>query len=362
MLPPLSQTITALNAEISGFLSAEDFAPTPQILMLSNAPGLAGIGGFVGINDVPKTEIYARKIKAEIAVRVFGDTSSDLADAEVQATTNLLGADPVQLRRAGIFNLKRLTDRATPLLRAADGIPQAFGRDIVFSVTYEHKPLPETSQGMLDTVPVDTTQARLTRGGGLIYANDFGTDPLADFQARDRVSGTGSAGNWSYDAVAQEITQTGTTSGGNNGIAATKVGTYLTLTPSAGGAVRNFVVTAEMQCGATGGIGFVFRFMDVENHGFVILESPANVRVIAKRIAGVGTLLDTSGQDTSAGFTPDTWHRLRFLADGDRFELAVDEQTVLAGRDAGLPQTGSVGFFCRRASTARFRHFRLSGL
>lgn len=362
MLVPLGQAVDALSAEISGLLSFAGPAPLPQVLILSNTPRLAGIGGFVGMNEDPQAEVYARRLDAEIAVRVFGNDPPALVNAEEQAINDLLRADPVQLRQAGIFRLKRLTDRETPVLHPSDGISAAFGRDLIFSVYFEHKPLPTASQGVLGAVPADITQVELSNRGGLVYESEFDTDPLSDFLALDRSDGTGTAGNWAYDSGAREITQTGSTSGGSNGIAANKVGTYLILDPSAGGAVSNFVVNAEMRCGATGGIGFVFRFADIDNFGFVVLESPANVRVLGKRIAGSGSLLASGGQDPSQGFSPDTWFRLRLLADGDRFELAVDEQIVLSGRDPALTGSGSVGFFCRRADTARFRHFRLSSL
>lgn len=362
MLAPLGQAIDALSAEISGLLTNLGGPRSPEVRVLSNTPRLAGIGGFVGLHEDPHAELFARRLDAELAVRVFSNNAAGLVAAEAQAERDLAAADPLLLRRNGIFGLTRMTDRDTPTLRASDGIGASFGRDILFKVRYEHMPLPVAPEGVLDALPFDATTAGLSAGGGLIYENDFASDPLADFLSFDRASGTGSPGNWSYDVGAREVTQTGTTSGGNNGISPNKPGTYLVLNPSSGGGVTNFVVNAEMRCGATGGIGFVFRFVDVDNYGFALLESPADVRVMGKRVAGVNSLLDTGGQDGSAGFVPDTWMRLRLLVDADRFELALDETTILSGRDPGLTQAGSVGFICRRASTARFRHYRLSSL
>ncbi|MDW4498758.1 family 16 glycoside hydrolase [Sulfitobacter sp. D35] len=363
MLAPLGQAIDALESVLSGFLtSTPGPAPDPDVVVLTNTPRLAGIGGFVGLNASPRAELHARRLDAEIAVRVFGNNRSNLADAESQAARDLLAADPVLLRQAGVFRLRRIADRDTPVLRAADGIGASFGRDLLFAVSFEHRPLPTQAEGQLGEVPADITTAALTRSGGLIYSSEFEDDPLGDFNALDRDGGSGTNGNWTYDAGAQEVIQTGTTSGGNNGIAANKTGTYLVLDPSSGGAVENFIVTAEMQCGATGTIGFVFRFTDIENFGFAVLESPADIRLMGKRIAGSGALLESGGQDDTQGFPPDTWFRLRLLVDADRFEMALNETTVLTGRDSELTGSGTVGFFCRRADTARFRHFRLSSL
>jgi hypothetical protein len=362
MLAALGQALDALSAEIDALIAGAGLSPAPEILILSTSPRLSGIGGFVGLNDTPRAELYARTVEAEVAVRVLANNSNTLATAEAQATNLLLRADPAVLRQAGIFRMTRLTERETPVLRGSDGISANFGRDLIFAVTYEHKPVPAAAEGVLGSVPADVTMAGLTARGRTIYDSEFETDPLLDFLALDRAGGTGTAGAWAHDAAAREVTQTGTASGGNNGIAGNKVGTYLVLAPGAGGSVTNFVAHAEMRCGATGGIGFVFRFADIENFGFVVLESPADVRVMGKRIAGTGTLLDAGGQDDTQGFPPDTWIRLRLLADGDRFELAVNERTVLSGRDASLTGPGSVGLFCRRADTARFRRFRLASL
>lgn len=362
MLAPLGQAIDALSAEISGLLTNAGAPLSPEVRVLTNTPRLAGIGGFVGLHDSPRAEIFARRLDAELAVRVFADNAADLIDFEMQAVRDLITADPALLRRNGIQALKRRTDKDTPVLLTADGIAAPFGRDVLFEVRYEHMPLPDAPEGVLGELPLDATTAGLSARGGLLFDSDFATDPLADFQALDRVGGSGTAGNWAYDAGAQEVTQTGTTSRGSNGLRGNKAGTYLILNPSSGGDVENFVVNAEMRCGATGSIGFVFRFIDVENFGFVVLEEPASVRVMGKRISGTGTLLDVGGQSETAGYVPDAWMRVRFIADGDRFELAIDEEIVLTGRDPALAQSGSVGLFCRRANTARFRHFRLSSL
>ena len=361
MLAPVSQALDALSAEITALLTPSG-QPAPEVRVLSANPGLAGIGGFVGLNTSPVAELYGRRLDAEVAVRVLANNETNLASAEDQAVRDIIAADPVGLRQNGILALKRLTDRDSPTLQASDGISAARGRDIFLNVRFEHLPIPAAPEGVLGALPLDTTVAGLSRDGGLIYDNDFAADPLGDFVAQDTPGGSGSNGNWSFDGSAGEVLQTGTKAVGNNGLIGNKAGTYLTLSPSAGGDLTNFVVTAEMRNGGNGGIGFVFRFQDPDNFGFVLMELPTNLRVMGKRIAGTGSLLDEGGQDATTGYPADTWLSVRFLADGDRFELAVDQQIVLSGRDAALSEPGSVGFFCRRADTARFRHFRLSRL
>lgn len=362
MLAPVGQAIDALRAGISGLLTNVGTSPVPQVFVLASKSGLSGIGGFVGLQDDPRSEIYARKLDAEIAVRVFADTAAGLMAAEEQATRDMIGADATFLRQSGILAINRKSDAEAPILASSDGIPAPVGRDLKFSVRFEHSPLPTTAGGVLSTVPVDLSQASLSGSQRLIYENTFDEDPLADFQSIDRTTGTGNAGAWAYDVPSGDVTQTANTSGGNNGIAANKVGTYLVLNPGLSGVLSNFTLNTEMRAGTTAGIGLVFRFVDAETFGWVLLENPASVRVMGKRTNGIASLLDHGGQDATRGFDPDTWMRIRLMASEDQFELAINEQTVLAGRDATLAQGGTVGFFCRRAISARFRHFRLSGL
>lgn len=362
MLAPLGQAIDALGAEVTGLLSVPDPALAPQVTVLATKAGLAGLGGFVGLHDDPVAEVHARLLTAEVAVRVFANDVATLAGAEARAARDIVAADPVLLRQRGILTIARLTDRDPPTLAAADGIAAPFGRDLRFSIRYEHRPLPAAAEGVLGAVPSDVTMAALTGRGRLLYASDFATSPMADFTAADGAGGTGSAGAWSYDAVTREVVQTGTLGGGGNGIAGTKTGTYLVMNPAVAGDVGSFVLRAEMMNGATGGVGLVFRFRDTATFGFVLLEQPANATMIGKRVADAGSLLADGGRLPGRSYSADVPIRLRLVADGDRFELALDEVTVLAGRDPALTAPGRVGFFCRRAGTARFRNIRLTSL
>ncbi len=295
-------------------------------------------------------------------MRVFAGDVAELAVAEAQAARDIVAADPGLLRRRGILTVTRLTDLPSVTLGAADGLAHPFGRDLRFRVRYEHLPIPAAGEGVIGAVPADLSTATFSGRGRLIYVSDFTEDPLGDFTPLDSPPGTGTAGAWTYDAAADEVVQTGTRASGGNGLAGTKTGSYLILNPGAGGEVLNFVAHAEMRNGASGGIGLVFRFRDIANFGFVQLERPADVRVMGTRVADTGNLLASGGQDATSSYPQDEWIRLRLLADADRFELAINEVTVLAGRDPGLTEPGSVGLFCRRAGGARLRNFRLSSL
>ncbi|MRX51171.1 DUF1080 domain-containing protein [Paracoccus sp. S-4012] len=360
MLPPLGDAIDALNSEIAGVLSAPvPPLPAPEVVVHAVRAGLPGVGGFVGLSAEPQAEIHARVLDAEVTIRVMAASRAGLLAAEARAARDIIAADPVLMRRRGVLRIARISDPDAPVLEAGDGIAAPFGRDLRFAVRYEHRPQPVTGEGVIAAVPQDVALAGIGEDTRLLYATEFLTDPLADF---DAVSGpgTGTEGAWAWDAAARELVQTGTRRGGADGPGGDKTGTWLVLRPSvAGGPLTDFVLRAEMRSDGPGGIGFVHGFRDPQNFGFALLEEPDGHRLLGRREGGAGSLL---AADTAAGFPTGEWLRLRLLATGGTCELTLNERVVLTGRDDADAPPGAVGLFCRGAGQARFRHFRLTGL
>ena len=359
MLATVGAALDALAGEVVGLLSPPAIpALAPEVSVLAVRAGLAGLGGFVGAQPSPRAELHARRIDAEVVVRVRAADAAALLAAEAQAARDIVAADPALLRRRGILRLERVTD---PPANTLAGAPLA--RDLRFAVRFEHRPLPTDSEGVLGAVPQDVTlSAALTRTGRLRYATEMLTSPLGDFDAVDG-GNAGTAGAWTHDAAAQEIVQTGTRRGGTDGLSPDKTGTCLVLrSAAAGGDLADFHLQAELRSDGPGGIGLVFGFRGPQDFAFALLEEPA-IRVIGRRAGGAGAFLALGGQDPARGFPTAQWLRLRLLVEGGRVELTLNETVVLAGADPALAGTaGRVGFFCRNNGTARFRHFKLSSL
>lgn len=335
---------------------------TPEILVRASRTRLSGIGGFLGVNESPQAELHARLLDAEVVLRVKAATQSDLLAAETAVSSAIVAADPGTLRAQGVLRMERITDRPDERLTAADGLAVPFGIDLRFAVRYEYRPVPVSGEGTIGAVEQGVTTAMLEGSPRLLYASEFLVDPLADFTAVAG-SGTGTPGAWSWDAPTQEIRQTGTRTGGANGVSGNKVGTYLLLNaPVVGGPLADFALNADVRSDGTGGIGMVFRYQNTSNFGFVLLEQPPGIRLFGKRVANVGSLLTSGGVSTTGSFTTGQFMRLRLLVQQDRFELAINGITALSGWDSGLPTPGMVGFFCRRNATARFRHLSLRSL
>jgi hypothetical protein len=361
-------TIDALSSAISALLAppADPGLPPPQVAILPARTSLAGIGGFIGTSIAPPADRIARHLDGEVVVRVFADNAADLLAAEARVARNLLAASPDLLRRQGILRLQRVPESPGRRLEAADGIGAPFGQELRFAVKFEHAPLPGQSEGQIDSVPQDIALAGSRRSGRLLYQTEFLSDPLADFTP---VTGgqSGSLPAWTYDAVNQELRQTSTRIGGEDGPSGNKTGAYLVLNDSAaGGALTDFILHAEMRSDGLGGIGLVFRFRPTQNSGpnfgFFLMEEPTGLRLFGRRRNATGALLAEGGQDLTRGFEANAWLRLRLIAEGDRFELAINEVVALTGNDAGLREPGSVGLFCRGNPNARFRHFKLMSL
>lgn len=352
----VSESIAALRSEVTALLSPPanpNLAPTVEVSPVRVSPG--ALGGFIGIEA--SEERFARRLEAEVTMRHRGGSSEAVAEAQAQAALDLVGADPVTLRRRGILRVARRAGEAAP--------GDARERAIRFDVTFEHRPEPDAGGGTIDEVRQGMAVTRLTGSLRLRYAHDFRSDPLADFTAVDG-QGSGGPGAWSWDEETAEVRQTSNLGGGSGAPTAAKQGAYLVLNAgAAGGPVGDFVLDAELRLDdpdgdAAGSVGFVFRYRDPANFGFALVDL-AGWRLLGLRGGGAGSQLQEGGSDTMAGLAPGVWHRLRLIAEGDRFELHLDEALALAGRDDRLGAPGAVGFFCRRAAGARFGRFRLLG-
>jgi hypothetical protein len=359
MIGPVSSTIAALRLELAGLLSPvtdPSLEPSIEVSPIRVAP--AALGGYLGTDRTTSAERYARRLDAEVIVRVRAAGPEALAAAEARAALDLVGADPLLLRRRGLLRLVRRPATEAPLADPA-------ARDIRFEVAFEHRPAPTSGEGTIETVRQGLAVTPLTGSLRLRYQSTFADDPMADFTQVDG-SGTGGPGDWAWDEAEGEIRQTSTLGGGTGTPTANKQGAYLVLNPgAAGGPAGDFVLDAELRLddpGATGAgsVGVVFRYRDPNNFGFALLDL-AGWRMFALRSGGSGSLLQQDARDTTAGIAPGRWHRLRLIAEGDRFELFLDEAPALGGRDERLRQPGAVGFFCRRAAGARFGRLRLLG-
>jgi hypothetical protein len=114
-----------------------------------------------------------------------------------------------------------------------------------------------------------------------------------------------------------------------------------------------------MDATAIGGLGFVFRFSDVDNFYYALLDSRAGFRRIGKKVGGSFAALQQGGLDDGAGFQTDTLMRVRLVAEGAAIRLLLDGEVALEAQDVELTSAGRVGFMVRHNTGARFFDFTL---
>jgi hypothetical protein len=359
----VADAVQALNAAVSGLLPPPTSAAlAPDILINPLETHASGIGGYVGLHPAPLGEIHARRLKAQVVVRVKANTIADLSLAESVVTNALVAASPTLLRSQGIFRVSRDTAFGQVYLGADDGVAVVAGKDIRFDVDYEYRRLPDAPAGVIDDLPLDLLLQETGNAPRLLYGADFHTDPLAAFAVIDDAQIAGGPGDWSYDPASRQVEQTtGARGGNNNGASANKRGTSLVLRPSVAPLLpSDWVLHAEIGA-RRGGIGLVFNFVDSDNYHFFIMNRPAAYRFIGKRVSGAFSFVDVGARDNTTGYAAGDY-RIRLIQQHGEFHLAIDNTPVLSGRDDSAPPAGRVGFFCRSCPTARFRSLRWIGL
>ena len=363
MAVTLMEAVTALNAALHGLLpAAADPALAPELFVNPLSSQLVGVGGVLGIRtQAPAGEVMARRVTAEVVVRVKAPTVPELAATESEISTALLGANPVNLRSNGVFRIRRMVENGD---RLVTGLPDVAGRDVRFEVLYEFSKLPDVAGSVISSIPLDLIQ-RTSGAPGRAHSElllvDFEEDPLALFDVVDD-DPLSEQGRWQFAPVEHEIRQTSTAGGGSNNFNASKRGTCLLVRPAATPpAPRNFVLYTSMRSDSSGGIGLVFRFQDIDNFYYVLLHdngnpsAPFRFRIIARKLGGAFSFLDAGGTDDTSGYTPNRWFSLRLAVQDEQFDLAIDGVEVLSGRDAGMTSPGRVGFMSRSGAGARFR-------
>jgi len=358
MMVSVADAVQALNLAVTGLLpppASPDLAPDVMINPVKTHP--TGIGGYIGLNQLPLGEIHARNLKAQVVIRIKADTLIELGTTESAVTNTLIGANSTQLRSQGIYRISRDTEFSQIYHGAEDGLEVAIGKDIRFDIDFEYQRPPDTASGQISTVPLDLILHASDNPARRLYSEDFDSDPLSAFNIFDDTPTSNGPSSWSYDAVAGQIEQSSGISGGSNAFNASKRGTCLVLQPSSLPVLPdNWLLHADIGADS-GGIGVVFNFQDIDNYYFFIMSLPTPYRFLGKKSAGSFSFLDSGGQDDGNAYSAGN-HTLRLIQQNGEFEVAMDHTPIMSARENSQPPSGSVGFFCRNSAAARFQSLR----
>ncbi len=210
-----------------------------------------------------------------------------------------------------------------------------------------------------------------------LLSDDFSDDPLSDseFEVVDDPQADFSApSSWSYNAAEQRVEQTSNIHGPADHLNTNpeKPGTYLVglakVEDEETGReverpwpeVRDMVLVCHLNSGDNDGIGVVFRYQDVNNFYFFLMDAQRNYRRLGKKVGGVFQELEVPAVDTTEGYNLNHDYELTIIVGrsspyiGEVFKVFLDGVEILSGRDRSLVEPGRVGFYSWGNTSARF--------
>jgi hypothetical protein len=278
----------------------------------------------------------------EVIAKDGGTNATDTTDANGMISTDTAVAALNTLRATSLMDTwtVRIPDAANATAFAA-GFTWEKVNNIFFFVEYTYTPR-----------------------GRLKASDDFSADLLSFFDVVDDPNATTSGpSNWNYDVANHRLQQTSNIFGGSGSYDSNKPGTYLIhQTSTEWPELRNLVLECHLSSGDNDGIGVVFRYQDVNNFYFFLMDAERHYRRIGKKVGGIFQELEVSALDTFNGYGLNQDYKLTVAAVNDAFKVYLDGVEILTGRDRSILQPGRVGFYAWGNSSARFLNLTIQSL
>jgi hypothetical protein len=328
----------------------------PQVRVYPRQIISTGIGSLAGLSQEPVGEILGRRLEARVAVTVKARTLEELATSATLVSRSLVGAERADLRQRGIYRLS-LNLPESGSLHPVNGGPDAIAQqDLPVDVLFEYLKHPEAAAGTITDIRQNLNVATTGELPRMLISSNFTENSLDWFEIADDPLATRSTPSlWQYNAAESRIEQISSIWGGSSQPNVNKPGTYLVLraTPKRP-AVENLMLKVRLQSIDEDGIGIVFRWQDVDNFYFFLMDKRRNYRILGKKVAGEFLELSTPTLDTSRGFETNVIYDLKLLVTATEFKIYLDDQLALRGQDTMPPVPGRVGCMCRTNNQAHF--------
>jgi hypothetical protein len=356
MDPIAEEAFTGLAAALGSLLPpAGDPALAPELTINPVRIRPVGLGGYVGPHAEPDGDVVGRFLEAKALVEVKATSVSGLDAAVGTVTRALVGAGRDDLRAAGILQLEldELGEK-TPPPQPTDSASQA----VTFAIAYEFLKEPTEGGGTIAEIPLDFELTGENEPRVLV-SSAFEEDPLDSFEVvDDPLAATNAPSHWTYVAAQQRLEQQAAISGGTTAVNANKPATYLLLraTPSRP-PVQDAILRAELSSDSDEGIGLVFRYRDVDNFCFFLMNQAKGYRLLAKKLAGSFSQI---ALDAANGYDVGRVYFVKLVARADEIEISLDGAPVLSGVETALVGAGRVGFLSFRNPQARFYAFEVT--
>ena len=315
----------------------------------------AGLGGFVGLNQEPPGEIHGVHLEATAFVTVKADRDASMNAATAAITHAVVAAERASLLRSGIVRIA-LEEVGPISVRQGGGVSAAQQRDLTFSILFEYLKRPEVAEGIIREIPLDVDVEVTGALPRSLISATFMEGSLDLFEVVDDPAATTSRPSlWQLNPAERRIEQRSNIRGGSLIANANKPGTYLVLRSGVGRPpVRDFVATATVQSNGSGGLGMVFRWQDVENFYFFLMDQQGSFRILGRKVGGTFDMLAAPALDETQSYESGRPYLVRISAQGSRFRVFLDGQPALAGEDDSLAAPGRVGLMCRQNNLVDF--------
>lgn len=320
-----------------------------------------GLGGYIGVHPDPRGGIYGTRLEAAAIVVAKAADESSLNIAVQAVTQALVAADPAEMRRRGVLRVSLENVGQRSEAQSASGPRSHVARELTFRIVYEHVRLPREAEGTINEIALELDLSGARRQPEPLLDTTFVQGSLAWFDVVDDPAATRSRpSDWRYNPVEQRIEQLSNIRGGQSRPDPEKPGTYLVLrTDESRHPVQDLVLETTLRADDDDGIGLVFRWQDVNNFYFFLMDGGRGYRLFAKKVEGAFQRLADGGLDVTRGFIAGRRYRTQLVANGDRFLLYLDGELALQGQDASILRAGRVGFMCRGNNAAYFYDIKL---
>jgi hypothetical protein len=356
--PVSTEALSSLVDLLQSLLpAAVDPALRPTVVVSPRRIVPTGLGGFVGWSHSPEGDLLGRRVEALAHVQVRAATLDELSGIVANVTRAFVTADAAALRSAGILRID---------LEALGPPPVAGGeatREVTFGILYEFVHQPVDDGDTILTIPFDLELDR-GRPRRVLLSTGFAADALGLFDVvDDPAAGTSAPSDWQVNVAEARIEQRSRIRGGGLTPTPNKPGTYLVLrTTAERPPVTDFILRATVRSDDTGGIGLVFRFQDVDNFYFFLMDSARTFRLLLRKVGGAFEALDSSSRIIDRGYEPGRLYDLKVSVEGPSVQVFLDGDRILRGRDATLPDPGRVGFMSRNNNQSFFYRIDLEQL
>lgn len=355
------QALLNMTGVLQSFLPAANPSVDQSLILIPKKIKATGLSGYVGTHQDPDASLNGRHIQAISEVTLISDNGvTDLQQAVSIVTQTLLSQDRTTLRNNGIFKLQ--FDQVSDISSAGQGGNATDTRLVSFLVDFEYIPVPVEEEGSIDFF-VHNFDLALSKGKAQFYQfqfstlNNAGEDPLSyfDFEDDPGIAGSSPAGNWSFNAAQGYIEQTNNVRGGPATAGGKKAGAHgLIRVNEAPYQVKNFIAKTTVNATDVDGIGLVFRKLDDNNFYYLLLSARHDYTLLGKKVAGNYDVLQEGGLNDTVGHSEATDMEIKLIADGNRFQVYLNNQFVTAGQDSDIAESGRAGFFTHRNDAAHF--------